>query len=91
MIYNTSGWIESFENYLGQICKEYNDVDDNIYIDIYDKHYFKNSQVENKVKSVNKLLIQAYADEERLYPCVTVIAYTYFLLNRRFNSLNVPM
>ena len=68
VIYNTSGWIESFENYLGQICKEYNNIDNNIYIDIYDKHYFKNSQVENKVKSVNKLLIQAYADEERLYP-----------------------
>ena len=68
VIYNTSGWIESFENYLGQICKEYNDIDNNIYIDIYDKHYFKNTQVENKVKSVNKLLIQAYADEERLYP-----------------------
>ena len=66
VVYNTSGWIEDVNNYLGQIYKTYNDVDNNIYIDIYDKHYFKNSLLERKVKSVNKLLIQAYDDRDSL-------------------------
>lgn len=66
VVYDTSGWIEDVNNYLGQIYKTYNDVDNNIYIDIYDKHYFKNSSLERKIKSVDKLLIQAYDDRELL-------------------------
>lgn len=68
LLYNTEGWTQYSENWLGQEYLYCKNINTNLFEKIYYKYYNKNEKTEQKLTGLNKILIQAYSDRKMLIP-----------------------